>query len=611
MIGASNARARRPHRLRSSEAIAYFVVAALLEVAVGARAQPAAWHGYLSDPDTLMRLVRLRDILAQQAPLHVVMRDSSGDGTILHWSHLLDSLLLLLAAPLRPFFGWDQALRGAAIAFGPIGVGLLGSAAAWASAPFAARDWRWTGPVLVALSPTIASYGLPGVADHHVLLALGAVMMAGAAGRVAAADVTAGLTLGVWSAASIWLSPEAMPFALLAFGGAGLAWLLRPDEARIGAGIALAGTAFLLLTAAALAVDPPAGGFLALTIDGISIVYLLLAVVTFAIGWGLFILDRMRIEKRWRGTLGAAVAVVGMLAWVGLFPVMLRGPEALGDTPDARAMYHDIQEMLPVTSLADIATLLMSGAAAGVLLAWLAVRDRSSAWQAAMWAYAAVCTVALELLGQRHVRFTTYPAVAAATLLPVALAECTRLTAGRPPIVQAIARVGLLALLFLSTRTDALAGVLIADHTPMGKPVSQCNLESIAPMVAPAAGQVVLTAVNDVPGLLYRTDVRTVGSLYPGGVAGYSRLHAAWLSGPSDTVPEELRAARVDFVLYCPQIGRPDPALGAVSESLWYRLARAEVPGWLQAVASDSASGVVLYAVVGHAPAPTAPGHRR
>ena len=410
-----------PGRLGGGEAAAYFTLAVVLDVVVGVRAQPDILQGYLSDPDTLMRLVRLRDILAQHAPLHVVARDNSGDGTILHWSHFLDSLLLMIGAPLRLWMSWDRALHAGAMVFGPISVGLLGVAAAWATAPFAERGWRWTAPVWVALASPIISYGMPSVADHHVLLVVGAVMMAGAAGRMAAGDAAAGLALGAWAAASIWLSPEAMPFTVMAFGGAGVAWLLRPGVQGVGMGSASAGSGFLLLIAAGLAVDPPAGGYGSATIDGISVVYLLLAMILCGIAWWLFAVDRLRFTPLWRGMLGGGVALSGMLLWVAVFPVMLRGSGALGNSPEARAMYSNIQEMLPVTSPAKIVTLLFNGTLAATLLAWLAVRDREIVWRVALWAYAALSVIGLVALGQLHVRFTTYPSAAAAMMLPIML----------------------------------------------------------------------------------------------------------------------------------------------------------------------------------------------
>src|SRR5579871_2066919 len=189
----------------------YALLPMLISLATSAKALPGVFAGGLIDPDSYMRLVRI-----QEGAGYVIARDASGTGAVLHWSHLLDMLLLLLAAPFRLFMGAGEALHAAAVMLGPLGVAALGFALAWALAPFVDRRWLWLAPVTAALSSAIAPYGMPGVAHHHVLLIVVVVVMAGyaarrALGRAAAAD---GLALGAWAGVGIWLSPESMPLIL-------------------------------------------------------------------------------------------------------------------------------------------------------------------------------------------------------------------------------------------------------------------------------------------------------------------------------------------------------------------------------------------------------------
>ena len=156
---------------------------ATVAIAKGARDLPGVLGGALVNPDSAMRLVRLHDMLAAGRTLDVVMRDGSGHGVVVQWSHLLDSLLLLLAMPLAPLLGWHAALRWVAPFVGPLCVAGLGAALAWAMAPIAERRWRLLAPVMAATAPPVLSYGLPGVVHHHLLIALTAVMAAGWAGR--------------------------------------------------------------------------------------------------------------------------------------------------------------------------------------------------------------------------------------------------------------------------------------------------------------------------------------------------------------------------------------------------------------------------------------------
>ena len=554
-----------------------------------------------------MRLDRLHDILARHAPLHVVLHDASGAGAVLHWSHLLDSLLLLLALPLRPLLSQFAALHVAAVLLGPLAMGLLGTATAWAIAPIADREWRWMAPVLAVAAFPIVTYGFPGVAHHHVLLAVAAVVMAGAAGRAATGDRAAGCRLGVWAGAAIWLSPEAWPFVVMAFGGSGLAWMLsvkppgvrRSHDLAVGVPLAAAGSLFLLVVCCAFAVDPPLGGFGSIEIDRLSVVYLVLAGITCAIGWTLWGLERAEVAPLQRIGIAVLVPTAGLGVWFALFPAVLRGPSGLIGAEETRILINGIQEMQPVGSLAQAVGFLLGGAVATLLLLWLSVSRRSL-----LWAYAALCVSVMLVLGLRYVRFSTYPAAAAAATLPVILTECTRLLAPRPQFVQSAARMGVIALMILTYPAYlALGGDAdqrAASQRASGGP--NCRVSELGPMLAPYAGQVVLTDVNDVPELLYRTGILTVGSLYLRNVAAFMRLRAAWRSGPSDTIPEAVRATGATLVLACPRpasyAGRSLLVGDLPPETLLDRLDAGDVPPWLKEVARDPASGHVLYRIL-------------
>ena len=81
-----------------SSRFATFGIGAGLAALASLSSSPGVLQGALVNPDTAMRLLRLKASLAAGTPLHAVMRDSSGYGTVLHWSHLLDALILAIAA---------------------------------------------------------------------------------------------------------------------------------------------------------------------------------------------------------------------------------------------------------------------------------------------------------------------------------------------------------------------------------------------------------------------------------------------------------------------------------------------------------------------------------
>jgi hypothetical protein len=366
-----------PRPMSPGDAAVYFLIGAVLDIIIGLPHLGDVLHGALLNPDSYMRLVRLREIVAQRELVYVIARDGSGDGTLLAWSHLMDGVLLALSAPLRPFMGEWQAVQWVAVAFGPLCVGLLSLALVWAAWPITDRQWRWTAPLLAASSLFVAGYGLPGIVHHHVLIALTIVMSAGWAVRAGPAGAKAGWHMGLWCAAGLWLTPETMPFTLIAFGGVGLAWLSRPSHPGYRAALRSAGTGFLLLIALALAIDPPYGGYQDAELDRLSLVYLVLAIAVCAIGWTLWQLGRLPLSAARRRAIGFAVALAGLGLWLALFPGVIKGHYALMDAARMQVFFGVLSEMQPIGTLHDAWADLLDGVLATLAVAAIAIRRRS------------------------------------------------------------------------------------------------------------------------------------------------------------------------------------------------------------------------------------------
>jgi hypothetical protein len=567
-------------------------LAVALVLAAGAWGAPGGLSGELVNPDSAMRLVRLREMLAAGAPLDAVARDGSGAGVVLHWSHLLDSLLLAPAAPLAPWLGWDGALRWVAVGFGPLSIGALGAALAWAVAPLAERRWRLLAPVLAATAPPLAAYGMPGVVHHHVLLALCAVMVAGWAGRAGTGLRGAGRTAGAWAAAGVWLSPETVPFTLAGFAAIIITWLARPSEQRVAAEARDAGTWFLLLVAAALAADPSRADPFAPEVDRLSTMWLALAGACAAAGWLVWLAARWEGAARIRALLGAAGAVAPMLAWFAVFPSVLRGPDAVVSPAEAHAFLDMIAEMQPVRSIGEAAQFLATGLLAAGLAALLAWRTRAPAW-----AWAALCALAAVALGALHVRFATYPAALGAMALPVALTWCSQAAEARHAAGSLVLARPALLFLFLAGPLMGATGSLAPEAAAAGA-ASTCAQPPSAALLVPATGEVVLADPGETPDLLYRTGVLTVGSFYHRGIAAYLRAVAAWRVRPANAMPAEMRATGARWVLLCRNGVRSALVAGLPSDTLEDQLRRGEASPWLQPAGQDAA-GWALWRVVG------------
>ena len=560
-----------------------FLLAAMLDIVAGAHQWPSVLAGSLNDPDSYMRLLRLEDGIRAGHLVVSVARDDSGAGVMVEWSRLLDMVLWLLAAPFALFLGWHRAVFVAGVALGPLGVGALGAVCAWVAEPFAARRFLWTAAVAAALLPGLEAFAIPGVVHCHTLLLVMIVLTVGCVARAWHDNVTYGLLAGVSGGFAIWLTPETMPFVLMAFAALLLRWLYVP----LGKTMTACAAGFFDVLGIALMLDPPQGGWGVPEIDRLSLVYVVLGMLLLG-GAGVLWL----LETRWRPKharpLGAALMAGLIVFWVAMFPKVAMVP--YGVLPAAaRDFFGLIAERQPVRGWALLAYL-GPGALALAYALWRAAgRAR---W---LWLYIAACEAVALAIGARFVLFVEFAPALAAVLLPVALSEASLRFAARP-VLAMLARLGLLVAVLLAPVAAAGLGKPRAARGTAGAHYPSCNLREIAPLLVQAAGQVVLAEAQDTPELLYRTRVETVGSLYQHGLPGYLRDRAAWRATPGTRVPAAVLATGARFVLFCPHAGRYPLVANLPPLTLWDALKAGAAPPWLQLLGSN-AQGWRLYKI--------------
>lgn len=235
---------------------------------------------------------------------------------------------------------------------------------------------------------------------------------------------------------------------LMAMGGIGVAWCLRPTA--VAKPLASCGIAFALATIGAWLCDPPYGGWLSPEIDCVSIVYATLATLVCAAAWSLALLGRhvASVRVRFLYCLSAGVTVIG--AWFWLYPSITQGLDGLVPPADARAFFGAISEMRPIGMNGSDLSLLLTGTLGVLLALGLAWRTWS-----AMWAYAAGCGLVVLALAISHIRFEVYAEPIGALMLPIALEIAS--SSQRSPARQSILRVAIMAGCFLGplVRTGA------------------------------------------------------------------------------------------------------------------------------------------------------------
>jgi hypothetical protein len=579
--------------MRRRSLLGYFCLAAATVLFVGGPSVALVAQNKLAGMDSYMRLVRIQEALDSGAWFgDAVSRYDSGRGMIVPWSHVLDSVILVIRAPLLLILSPVQALFWAGAVIGPFSVGLLGGLCAWAAAPLARGKWLWTAPVLAASAQPIFDYGLLGGGTHHVPLAALSVGAWGAGGRAAFGDIRAGVLLGLFSGLGIWLSPEAMPFVMMAFGAVFLSWIRDPLPS-VAQALAASGSVLLAVIAVALLIDPPHAGRLVPEVDRLSVNFLALALIVCALCWMVRALAASRLSILWRVLVVGAAGALGLALWLILFPQYLRGYAALMTPEEVKAFFSHNSEFLPIRrpadALADVGPAILAVAAALVLGSRQATR-----LPGILWLYAGMCGGAGLALAFVNVRFSAYPAAAAAIMLPVLLARAS--DPGLRPW-HALLRPALLAGFLVVPLFSGVIFPASRGGSPAAAAASRrCPVIDTEQLLAPYPGAIVVANVNDGSELLYRTRATIVGALYHEGIAGFMRLRAAWGARDLDAVPQAVRATDARFILICPGATGGTAIVDGPATTLLDRLNLGNPPAWLRPV-GQTESGWVLYEI--------------
>ncbi len=565
--------------------IGLFLTGVALNIAVGAEGWPAVFSGHLSDPDSYMRLVRIAQGIKAGHLVNLVHGLGPGPGIVVEWSRLFDALLWLAAAPLAPFLGWRHALFAAGIASGPVIAGLLVIALAFVAEPFAARRFLWLLVPAAMLLPALSNYQGPGVVTQHIMLL---VLLAATAGCIIRADPQDSFwsfLAGIAGGFAIWLTPEAMPYVLLAYGLLFMRWLRAPT----GAGLAACGAGFFDVLGFGLAVDPPQGGYGVLEADRISAVFVALGLVLLLIGVLCWRLQNLP-DTRMRRLLGAAAALLLLALWLASFPKTLAGPYGLMTPSEASAFFGVIQEMQPATPSAVSFAFLWPGCFAVAFAAMRCFQRRSLEW-----AYLLAALMLVLGLGIAFLRFAPVPAAAGAILAVIALQDVSARFVARP-VLAASLRIGLIAGILLP---PVFAPALHKPAPSLAAPAGpSCDIRHFAPAIAHAAGQMVLTDINDTPEFLWRSQILAVAGLYHHGIAGFTRARAAWRAPPGTTAPPAaFTATGARYVVFCTTPGRSLLVADLAAPTLWDSLQANHPPAWLIQRAADEKTGWRLYRV--------------
>jgi len=315
---------------------------------------PDPWLVEPPDPDSQLRLIRIRDLLAGQGWYDATQYRLGGDGGLaMHWSRLVDAPLLAIVATGDFLFGAGQGERLAMYVW-PLGLFLCFILMALVTASrlagtLGSREVVLPAVVLAVLNIDILTHFIPGRLDHHnIQLVLLLVLVHGLLGG--RSDRRGGMIAGLALAAMLAIAMESLPYAVAAGAFVPLAWAFdgeqTPDRRLAGFGAALAlalGIFFLLVV--------PTGG--AAYCDAFSAVYLTAGVIG---GAGVAALSFVAagqgpvVRLGGLAAIGAAIFAVTAI----FFPDCLGGPYGGVSAQLQEGWLDTVAEAQPIWSYAEI-----------------------------------------------------------------------------------------------------------------------------------------------------------------------------------------------------------------------------------------------------------------
>jgi hypothetical protein len=563
------------------------------------------------DPDSLMRLVQVRDLLAGQAWFDLVQhRLNPPDGISMHWSRLIDAPLAALVL-LGSLFGDGEAF---ALAAWPLLLllGLMASSVCAATA-LAGRPAALPALILALTSFAPLLSFLPTSIDHHnaqltLLIAILALSL-----RLRSHPLS-GLAAGLSAAVSIAIGLEMLPYVTLIGAFIALEWAFTGDRARgtllFGLGLGI-GPVVLTLVAA----SPQA----AMACDSLSWSYALPAA---AAGCGLGALTTIfgapsRAALRLAGL--ALVACATAATFLLVAPECLAGP--YGElSPELKALWlSTIAEAQPLLAFAvrePVSTIGALGAPLVALVvairrAWLRTGEDPLSWSlaAALTGLALAMSfwqvrtlpganaLAVPVLGAwlaevaaRHRIHSLRPLRRALPLIAACLAAMplAHLAAGWAAVRAVSLATGIEPIARPDVPAEAVAGL-----TPMQR---DCLDESARRLLAQVPTGQVLAPVFYGPTVLALSSHSAVaGPYHRGGAAILDATRA--MGRPPDTSRAIATARGIDYVAICTSSRESAINRAEAPDGLLARLMDGETIAWLEPVPAQEPTTLRLWRV--------------
>ena len=569
---------------------AVFAVAAVLLVVVTA---PAILARRYPDPDDVLRMVQVRDLLAGQGWFDLTQHriDAPSGGVAMHWSRLVDVPLALAILLLSPLFGQPQAETIASVA---IPMATLGCALALVGRQAA----RLTGPqtafyacLALCLSVPMLAQVMPLRIDHHgwqIVTALAVVAGLTSRDQRRGGWIT-GAALAVWLAISL----EGLPLAAATCGIMALRWLSDPrDKGWFVHTVAALATGSLVLFVATRGLTD-----LSNHCDALSPVHL--AVFAWA-AIAALMLARLDPPARTPLLAGlAAIAAGGAALLLALAPQCAVGGFAGMDPLVERFWYRGVAEGQPLWNRSTSLILLtvvppLTGLAAIVSLRRDATEERRALWTDYALLLAAALAVAILVTRAGGV-------AGAIAAIPVGWQIgrwFVQLGAARMRVKAAVALAVLAgaALIVLPGRSVIPPRDGAGVASPSAARAPECRVAEAAPLLAAMPRGEILAPLDLGPRLLIDSPHTVIASAHHRGQPGMRFAIEVFLGSPK-AGHEALASRGTAYVALCPGISEVAHFVAAAPDGLLAQLAAGREFAWLEPLPVPAGSNLKVWRI--------------
>lgn len=596
MLGASHI-----ERRRSAFPKAFLKKAGLVWALVSAFLIAINWNTiaslHFSDPDDILRLIQVRDLLGGQSWFDLTQYrvDAAGGGVAMHWSRLVDIPLALVILVLTPLIGTAMA-ETAAIVIVPLitlaCVMVLASRIAWRL--WGDEEATLTALVIVISIPVLFQLS-PMRIDHHgwqLVCALAAVN-----GLLARSAVRGGWIIGASFAAWLSISIEGLPLAAITFAVLALRWLRDPKAH----GWLVSAIQSLAMVSAALFAFTRGFGDLVTYCDAISPVHLAM------FGWGALCLTLLAQPARVPFGLrlaGFALAGGGALAMMlSAAPGCATGGGfAQVDPLVADIWLSNVLEGRPLWEQVLAIALQYIASPLIAIFAGLQLMVRSHEGLREFWRdYALIVGGALAV----SILVARTGAVACVLASPLVAWQLRRwmktIRMMESPLPRMAAMVGVacallpaIPALLLTSAMPVRASVGGAADVPIR--VADCRVQDAAQTLKALPKGEIYALLDIAPELLLVSDHTVVAT-------GHHRGHSAMkvLIETAIGTPDEARATLIargsSYVAMCPTLYEARTYASIAPKGFVPQLAKGEVPEWLEPVAVPNGNGLKIWRI--------------